>query len=176
MARNQTGVETRPYLLPLNQIEVPEGDSGTRKQTVKQVAGFLKEGGTNAVIPLACLTGQTDKYHLLTGLPIYEAAKTAGLKEIWVFLVAAPIQDAKKWLVQATELAKLNKIVVSSEDVAAFLKFISDNKADLTSISGIGPAFAKQIADNRPYQSLGDLQDKLGPKRPLIWIRAFQKR
>jgi hypothetical protein len=96
MARNQTGVETRPYLLPLNQIEIPEGESGTPKKTVKQVAGFIKEGGTNAVIPLACLAAQADKYHLLTGLPIYEAAKMAELKEIWVFLVAASIEDAKK--------------------------------------------------------------------------------
>lgn len=176
MARNQTGVETRPYLIPLNQIEVPDGDCGTRKKTVKQVADFLKEGGTNAVIPLACLTGQTDKYHLLTGLPIYEAAKTAGLKEIWVFLVAARIQDAKKWLVQASELAKLNKTVISSEDVAEFLKFINDKKADLTSISGIGRTVSKEIDYFRPYESLGDLQDKLGQERPLIWIRAFQKR
>ncbi len=173
MARDQIGVETKPYVLSLNKIEIAQGDSGIAKKTLNQMADMLKAEGANAILPIACLTEEIDKYQLLTGLAIYEAAKAAGLKQIWVFLIAEQQIEAKKWLVQANQFSRLNEIVVDSKDVSEFLTFINNKNSDLTSVKGIGKVLAEQIVQNSPYKSLENLKDKFGQKRPLNWIINF---
>jgi DNA-binding PucR family transcriptional regulator len=173
MLRDQSGVETKPYVLSLNKIEIAQGDSGIAKKTLNQMADMLKAEGANAILPIACLTKEIDKYQLLTGLAIYEAAKAAGLKQIWVFLIAEQQTEAKKWLAQANEFSKLNEIVVDSKDVSEFLTFINNKNSDLTSVKGIGKVLAERIVQNSPYKSLENLKDKFGQKRPLNWIRNF---
>ena len=113
---------------------------------------------------------------MLTGLPIYEAAKAAGLRKIWVFLVAAPQLEAIEWVKQNQMMSKLNETVIEPQNVTDFLKFLNDKKSDLTSVKGIGRITAQKIIDNRAYNSLEDLQKKFGRKRPLNWIRAFRPR
>jgi DNA uptake protein ComE-like DNA-binding protein len=175
MARDQIGVETKPYVLSLNKIEIAQDNSGITKKTLNKIADILKADGSNAILPIACLAEELDKYQLLTGLGIYEAAKAAGLKEIWVFLIAEQQTEAKKWLAQANEFVKLNQVVVDSTDVSEFLEFINNKDSDLTSVKGIGTVLAEQIVKNRPYKSLENFKDKFGQKRPLNWIRNFQQ-
>jgi hypothetical protein len=181
MAKQMVSVETRPYTLHLNQIKKMEVNSGASKKVLNKITGNLKKTGFNSVLPIACLTDNEDEFVLLTGLPIYEAAKSAGLKEIWVFLVAAEKAKASKWVKQNQMLSKFNKPirsnekVINSQDISAFLKFVNKKTSDLTSVVGIGPKIAQKICDNGPYNSLEELQSKLGQKRPLNWIRAFKQ-
>lgn len=168
-------VETKPYTLHLNQIRKIDVNSGTSKTTLNKIAKTLKEQGLNSVLPIACLTDNKDEFVLLTGLPIYEAAKIAGLWEIWVFLVATTQVEAIQWVEQNQMLSKLNEAVITPKNATDFLSFINKSSSKLTSVNGIGPKIAQQIADGRPYKSLEDFQKKFGPKRPLNWIRAFQQ-
>lgn len=107
MARIQEYVKTKPYTLFLNQIEM-EGNSGIQKSLLKKASEALKRRGLNSVLPVVCLTNIEDRYRLLTGLPIYEAAKLAGFQEILVFLIAAQQPEASQWLEQTMLLSKLN--------------------------------------------------------------------
>jgi hypothetical protein len=176
MAREMVSVETKPYTLSLNQIKKIEVNSGTPKRVLNKVAKQLKDRGFNSVLPIACLTDNDDEFLLLTGLPIYEAAKSAGLKEIWVFFVAAKQAEAEKWVEPNQMLSRLNETVVEPQDVTHFLTFINEDKSDLTSVKDIGTKTAQKIIASRPYKSLEDLQKKFGPKRSLNWIRAFKKK
>jgi len=175
MARIQEYIKTQPYVLFPNQIEI-EGSSGIQKNILNKASEALKRRGLNSVLPVVCLTDSEDKYRLLTGLPIYEAAKSAGLKDIWVFLIAAQQAEASQWLEQTMLLSKLNETVINSQDTTDFINFINDKGSDLTSIKGIGTKTAKKLIEHRAYDSLEDLQKKFGPKRPVNWIRAFKQR
>ncbi len=176
MAREMVSVETRPYTLSLNQIKKIEVNSGTPKNVLNKVTKNLKERGFNSLLPIACLTNNEDEYHLLTGLPIYEAAKSAGLRKIWVFLVAAQQAEASQWVEQNKMLSKLNEMIIEPQNVTDFLKFINDQNSDLTSVTGIGAKTAQKIIENRSYESLEDLQKKFGRKRPSNWIKAFKQK
>ncbi|MDM8558554.1 hypothetical protein [Candidatus Parabeggiatoa sp. HSG14] len=176
MLGEMVSVETKPYTLSLNQIKKIEVNSGTPKNVLNKVTDNLKENGFNSVLPIACLTDNEDEYLLLTGGPIYEAAKSAGLRKIWVFLVATQQAEASQWVEQNQMLSKLNETVVEPQNVTDFLKFINDSHSDLISVKGIGPKIAQKIIDNRFYDSLGSLQEKFGHKRPLNWIRAFKQK
>jgi len=175
MARIQEYIKTKPYTLFLNQIEM-EGHSGIQKNILNKASESLKGRGLNSVLPIVCLTDSEDKYRLLTGLPIYEAAKSAGLKEIWVFLIAAQQAEASQWLEQTLLLSKLNETVINSQDTTDFINFINDKGSDLTSVKGIATQMAKKIIEHRAYDSFEDLQNKLGPKLPVNWRRAFKQR
>jgi DNA uptake protein ComE-like DNA-binding protein len=174
MARIQEYIKTQPYVLFLNQIEM-EGNSGIQKSILNKASKALKKRGINSVLPIVCLTDSEDKYRLLMGSPIYEAAKLAGLKDIWVFLIAAQQAEASQWLEQTLLLSKLNETAISSQDTTDFIKFINNKDSDLTSVKGIGPKTAQKIIKNRSYNSLKDLQKQFGSERPLNWIRAFKK-
>jgi 5'-3' exonuclease len=176
MAREMVSVETKPYTLSINQIRKITVSSGNPKNVLDKLTDNLKERGFNSVLPVACLTDNEDEYQLLTGLPIYEAAKSAGLRKIWVFLVAAHQAEASQWVEQNQMLSRLNETVVEPQNVNDFLKFINDSNSDLVSIKGIGPKIAKKIIANRSYDSLEDVQKKFGRKRPLNWIRAFKQK
>jgi len=143
MAREMVSVETRPYTLSLNQIKGIEVNSGTPTNVFNKVTNNLKKRGFNSVLPIACLTDNEDEYHLLTGLPIYEAAKSAGLRKIWVFLVAAPQVEATQWVEQNQMLSKLNETVIESQNVTDFLKFLNEKNSDLTSVTDIAPKYRK---------------------------------
>jgi len=174
MARIQEYIKTKPYVLFPDQIEI-EGSSGIQKSILNKASKALKKREINSVLPVVCLTDSEDKYRLLTGLPIYEAAKLAGLKDIWVFLIAAQQTEASEWLEQTLLLSKLNETLISSQDTKNFLNFLNNKDSDLTSVTGIGPKTAQKIIKNRSYNSLEDLQKKFSPERPLNWIRAFKK-
>jgi DNA uptake protein ComE-like DNA-binding protein len=174
MARIKEYIKTQPYVLFLNQIEM-EGNSGIQKSILNKASESLKGRGLNSVLPVVCLTDSEDKYRLLTGLPIYEAAKSAELKDIWVFLIAAQQAEASQWLEQTMLLSKLNETVINSQETTDFINFINDKSSDLTSVKGIGTKTAQKIVSHRAYESLADLQKKFGPKRPLNWIRAFKQ-
>jgi hypothetical protein len=176
MVGEMVSVETRPYILSLNQIKKIEVNSGTPKNVLNKITDSLKENGFNSVLPIACLTDNKDEYLLLTGLPIYEAAKSAGLKKIWVFLVATQQAEASRWVEQYHMLSKLNETVVEPQNVTEFLNFINGSHSDLISVKGIGPKIAQKIRENGPYNSLEELQEKFGHKISLNWIRTFKQK
>lgn len=173
MAIDKTGLETKPYLLPLNQVEVTRAHSDIAKSTLKIATENLQILLVNSILPVACATEKANKYRLLTGLPIYEAAKMAGLKEIWVFMVAPQVEIGKV-IEQMLLLTKLNETVIEEQDITKFLAFLNDKRADLTAIRGIGEKNAQRIVAHRPYASLEDTQEKLGNKRTFNWLRAYK--
>ena len=175
MVKLYKGIESQPSLVVLNQIEVSQETSGTSNSILKKVSDNLKAQGFNFSLPLVCLTDEEDKYHLLTGLPLYEAAKAAALERIWVFLIAAKQPEAEKAIEQALLQSKLNERVVEPQDVTEFLEFINDKKSDLTLIPGVKEGYAKQIKEKRDYTSLEDIQKKLGGKRSLNWLRGYKQ-
>ncbi|MFB8796091.1 MAG: hypothetical protein U7126_18155 [Microcoleus sp.] len=168
-------IESQPSLVVLNQIEVAQEKSGTSSSILTKVSQSLIDWKFNLSLPIVCLTDQEDKYHLLTGLPIYEAGKAANLVRMWVFVIAAKQPEAEKAIEQAVLQSKLNERVVEPQDVTDFLDFINNPKSDLTSIPGVKDGYAKLIRNNRVYSSLEDMQKKLGAKRGLNWLRAYKQ-
>jgi len=168
-------IESQPSLVVLNQIEVAQENSGTSSSILKKVSQSLTDWTFNLSLPIVCLTDEEDKYHLLTGLPIYEAGKAANLVRMWVFVIAAKQADAEKAIEQAVLQSKLNERVVEPQDITDFLDFINNPKSDLTSIPGVKDGYAKLIRDKRVYSSLEDMQKKLGAKRGLNWLRAYKQ-
>ena len=168
-------IESQPSFLVLNQIEISQENSGTSTSIIKKVSQSLTDWNFNLSLPIVCLTDEEDKYHLLTGLPIYEAGKAANLVRMWVFVIAAKQPEAEKAIEQAVLQSKLNQRVVEPQDVTDFLDFINNPKSDLTSIPGVKDGYAKLIRDKRVYSSLEDMQKKLGAKRGLNWLRAYKQ-
>ena len=168
-------IESQPSFLVLNQIEISQENSGTSTSIIKKVSQSLTDWNFNLSLPIVCLTDEEDKYHLLTGLPIYEAGKVANLVRMWVFVIAAKQPEAEKAIEQAVLQSKLNQRVVEPQDVTDFLDFINNPKSDLTSIPGVKDGYAKLIRDKRVYISLEDIQKKLGAKRGLNWLRAYKQ-
>lgn len=174
-------LETRPYLLYLNQINLPEVSSELPEAEIQNIAEGFGKRGVNFALPLVCLTEEEDQYELLTGLPIYKAAEVAEVQKIWVFLIAAKQPEAEEAVEQALLQSRHNQRVEETSDEPSvpkkdFLEFVNDEKSDLTLISGIGKTSAKRIADNRPYTSLEDMQKKLSSKAPLKkWLKAYQQ-
>lgn len=168
-------IESQPSFLVLNQIEVSQENSGTSTSIIKKVSQSLTDWNFNLSLPIVCLTDEEDKYHLLTGLPIYEAGKVANLVRMWVFVIAAKQPEAEKAIEQAILQSKLNERVVEPQDVTDFLDFINNPKSDLTSIPGVKDGYAKLIRDKHVYSSLEDMQKKLGAKRGLNWLRAYKQ-
>lgn len=174
--KDKVAVETKPYILFLNQIKVAQEHSDTPLKNLKSATASLQILGVNTVLPMVCLTNQEDQYQLLTGLPIYEAAKAAGLEKIWAFVIAAPPTAANQALEQWLLLSKLNDTVIEPSDVDKFLAFINSKKSVLTEIAGIGDKTADKIISGRPYESLAGAQEQLGKKRVMNWIRAFKRK
>ncbi|MGB3207832.1 MAG: hypothetical protein WBB28_22845 [Crinalium sp.] len=174
MVKLYTGIETKPSLVVLNQIEVSQESSGTSKYIIDKVSENLKKWQFNLALPIVCITDQEDKYRLLTGLPIYEAAVAADLARIWVFVIAARQPEAEKAIEPVVLQSKLNERVVDPEDILEFLKFLDDVKSPLTLIRGIGDKYALKIAAKRPYKSPEDMK-KLGTKQPLAWLKAYKE-
>ena len=174
-------IETRPYLLYLNQIKIPEVGLELPETEIKKIAEGLGKKGVNFALPLVCITEEEDQYQLLTGLPIYKAAESANIQKIWVFLIAAKQPEAEEAVEQALFQSKHNQRVGETQDEPSisqkdFLEFVNDEKSNLTLIPGIGKKSTIRIVENRPYTSLEDMQNKLGSKTPLKkWIKAYQQ-
>lgn len=168
-------VETRPYQLHLDQIEIADGQSvSLTKKALQNLSEALKQTQANIVLPVACMTDDEDKYHLLSGFDIVEAAKAAELEQIWVFVIAAPQSETAQWMETHGTFSKLNDSLIEPKDVDNFIALLNNEKADITKVQGIGTVTAEKIAQKRPYEDLADVQAKLGKKRPLNWIRAYK--
>ena len=167
------GVESEPRLSALNQIEASTESSQTSEADIRKISQALKEQKFNVSLPIVCLTEEEDKYRLLTGLPIFEAATLAELPRIWVFLIAATKLDASEVIEQVLLQSKLNQAVFDLEDIQKFVDFINKAKeSELTKIPGVKEKYAKLIQSKRPFDSPEDIK-KLGPKRSLQWLQAY---
>ena len=180
MPDRNKGIESKPYLISLNQIEVFQKDSDISQCTIEKISSSWKdEFKCNFALPLVCLTDREDKYHLLTGLPIYEAAKVAKLDQIWVFIITESQAEIRKAIEQVTLQSKLNQRVIEPSDIADFLSFLNNSdKSTLMSVPGIKDGYAKLILDNREfskYNSFEDIQHRLGVKRTLNWLKAYKE-
>jgi hypothetical protein len=168
-------IESGHGLLYMSQIVKPLEDSDASKASIDAIAKSLADWGFNLSLPVVCLADEEEKYQLLTGLPIYEAAKKAELTQLWVFLVALKRQDAEKVVEQVQLQLKHNDRLIESEDLEEFRAFISNDKSRLTEISGIKDKYAKLIRERRPFASVEDMQKKLGAKRCANWLKAYRK-
>lgn len=176
MVKLYKDIENQPVFLVLNEIEVNQKNSDTSKSELQKISENIKNFGCNFSLPIVCITDEEDKYHLLTGLPIYEAAVLAGIDRMWFFLIAEKQPEAEKYIEQAVSQSKLNDRIIEPEDVTNFLAFINNTKSDLTKIPGVKDGYAKLIVDKRPYSSQEDMQKKLGPKRSLNWLKAYKQK
>jgi hypothetical protein len=168
-------IENGHGLLFLSQILAPLEESNIPKSKIDKISESCSSWGFNLSLPVVCLADEEERYHLLTGLPIYEAAKKAGLKRIWVFLVASQKPDAEKVIEEVQLQSSLNERLIGSKDLEEFRNFLNDEKSPLTSISGIKDGNAKLIKGHRPFQSVEDMQKKLGLKRCANWLKAYKK-
>jgi hypothetical protein len=168
-------IESGHGLLYLSQIVEPAEKSNTSKSSIDAISKSLADWGFNFALPVVCLSNEEEKYQLLTGLPIYEAAKKAELKQIWVFLIALNQQDAEKVIEQVQLQSSLNEQLIGSVDLDEFRSFLSNDRSRLTEIPGIKVGYAKLIKEKRPFASVEDMQKKLGVKRCANWLKAYKK-
>jgi ParB-like chromosome segregation protein Spo0J len=164
-------VQTKPYFIPLNSIVTNGTESGVSKKTLEKITESLKE--TTLVLPIVCLSDKEDYYPLLAGLPIIEAAKLAGLKEMWVMMIAKPKADALKMLHSLPDLLKLNEMFADDQMQNDFMKVLNDRNFDLTSIKGIKTKTAEKVIKSRPYNSWQDVEKMGGKKTPLKWLQNY---
>ena len=176
MVKLYKGIESQPSLVVLNQIQIAQENSGTSRLTLNKIAENIKEAGFNLIVPFVSITDEEDKYHLLTGLAIYEAAIIAGIERIWVFIIAAKQPEAEKFIEPAFLQSKLNDRVIEPQDLTGFLEFINNKNSDLRKIPGVKDGYAKLISGKRPYISQEDMQKKLGAKRSLNWLKAYKQK
>jgi predicted DNA-binding helix-hairpin-helix protein len=168
-------LESSPRLIALSQIEVPQNSFEAPKASpeIKRVVQSLREQKFNVSLPIVCITEEEDKYRLLTGLQIFEAAKLADLPRLWVFLIAETKSESAKILEQASLQSKLNQAVIDLQDVQKFVDFLNKAKeVELTKIPGIKEKSAKRIQSKRPFKSAEDLK-KLGPKQSIKWLHTY---
>ncbi|MEY3218726.1 MAG: hypothetical protein RIT27_83 [Pseudomonadota bacterium] len=167
-------LDTKPYFIPLDHIITGDLESGVSKKTLEKLAAGLKE--MNLVLPIICLSDKVEQYPLLAGLPIIEAAKIAGLKEIWVMLVAKPKADALKMLHSLPDLLRFNHMFALDEQTKKdFFVVILDKgeQDDLTRIKGIKEKTAEKIIKSRPYKTWEDVEKMGGKKTPLRWLQNY---
>jgi len=180
MGKIRDSIKTQPYLLSMSQIEVGEENSNASSdKVIGKISENLKETQINFVLPVAYVTEQDDKYRLLSGGEIFEAAKLAGLKELWVFLISpSKPTESKKVLEQVRTLSKLNEITIEPEDIDDFLILLNTKTiSELCSFKiGIGPKTAPKVVEKRSYRSystLGEVQAIFGVKRVLRWLKTY---
>jgi DNA uptake protein ComE-like DNA-binding protein len=179
MGKIRDSIKTQPYLLSMSQIEVVDNKvNASNEKVISKVSKLLQNMECNLVLPIACLTETEDKYRLLTGVNIYEAAKVAGFKELWVFLISSQFVKSKPVIEQVVSLSKLNDIAIESTSVADFLVVLNNETiSKLCSLKiGIGPKTAPKIVENRSYSTLNELQDKFGEKRVVAWLRTYKQK
>lgn len=182
MFENISVLESKPYLIALNEINTPEYSksnfSKTELKDIKSIHEALRVWKFNFSLPIACLSEDKNKYELLTGLPIYQASIDAGIQRIWVFLIGGKRSEAKQVIEQFALQSKLNEkfIDITKDDFDKFLLFINNKSSVLTEISGIGDTFAKRITDNRPFNTIEQFQNAYGKNRTMKWIKAFKEK
>ena len=164
-------LDTKPYFIQLDHIITGDLESGVSKKTLEKLSEGLKE--TNLVLPIICLSDKVEQYPLLAGLPIIEAAKLAGLKEIWVMLIAKPKADALKMLHSLPDLLKCNEMFADDQMQRDFMKVLNDSNFDLTTIKGIKAKTADKVIKNRPYKDWQDVEKMGGKKTPLRWLQNY---
>ncbi|MEP0869804.1 hypothetical protein NDA01_08315 [Trichocoleus desertorum AS-A10] len=175
MVKLYSGIESKPSLVALNQIEVPQDIFSTSSVAIEKVANTLKRQGFNWILPIVCLTENEDQYRLMTGSSIYRAAVQSEVERIWVFLIAAQRLEVEAFLEDILAQLQLNTEIIELQDIDSFLEFINHRESKLTLIPGIKDKYAKLIVENRPYSSKEDMQKKLGIKRSLNWVKSYKK-
>ncbi|MBW4690228.1 MAG: hypothetical protein KME27_00515 [Lyngbya sp. HA4199-MV5] len=181
MIEDIRGIETKPYLVALNEIKIPKYSksdfSKSKLRSIKSVNESLKSWKFNFSLPIVCLSEDKGKYELLTGLPIYQASVDAEIQRIWVFLVAAQRSETDKIVEEFLIQSKLNEVIfeLTDDDIEEFLSFINNKNSILKRIPGVGDVFANQIAAGRPYETKEQLQEVGGKNRSINWIKAFKQ-
>lgn len=145
-------IETRPYLLYLTQINVPEISSELPETEIKNIAEGLEKRKVNFALPLVCLTEEEDQYQLLTGLPIYKAAEAANIQKIWVFLIAAKQPEAEEAVEQALLQSKHNQRVGENEVRKTVAEFQAEEK--VTELQG-----GETIVETQVQEKIDEPQD-----------------
>jgi|WetSurMetagenome_2_1015567.scaffolds.fasta_scaffold13299_6 DNA uptake protein ComE-like DNA-binding protein len=177
-------IQTQPYVVPLNNISIDSLKSNVSDKilqkladSLKETMGMLKEKESdppiNLVLPIVCLSDKPQQYSLLTGLPMIEAAKLAGLEAIWVILIKRQKSEAIKALHSLSDLLKFNEMLADNQMQEDFVKILNDKAFDLTSIKGIGKITAEKIIKSRPYKDWQDVEKMGGKRTPLKWLQNY---
>ena len=90
-AFNKEGYPSQLAYISLSQFDTnidPQKYSDQVESEINLAAKSMKELQMNLSTPLCCLTKQDEKYHLLSGEPLLEAARRAGLGRIQVMVLA----------------------------------------------------------------------------------------
>jgi hypothetical protein len=168
-------VESSPRLISVDQILTSDLVSTSAKSDVNNAAESMRQHGKNFAFPTVCMTEDEDKYDLITGLPILEAAKLAGLSRVWVFLLAVKRPEASELVDHLLLQGELNQVAFKLSNIEVFIRFLDQAKeSDLIRISGIKEKTAERIISKRPFNSLDDLK-KLGNKQPWRWLKSYSK-
>jgi hypothetical protein len=178
MVESIRDIETKPYLIALNEILVPEelkSNPSKSEPGYTRVVEDLKSWKFNFSLPIVCLSENESKYHLLTGLPIYQAALEAGIQRIWTFLIASQRIEAEKLVEKIILQSGFNKRIITELDFEDFLEFINNKSSNLQKVSGIGPRFEEKISSKRPYKAKEQFQEIHGKKQSLKWLTAFRQ-
>ena len=167
-------IESGYGLVYLNQIVKPENTSGKTRREIERMSESMSDAGFNITLPIVCLTDEEEKYQLLTGLPVYEAALNSSLDQIWVLLLAFKSNLAEKFLSEVEFQKQMNERLFFSEDWEEFRKFMNDENSSLTSLNGIGSKYAQLIQEFRPYDSRESIQKFLGARRSSNWLKSYK--
>ena len=169
-------IESGYGLLYISQIVEPHVQSNANSSSINKLTKSFNTWGFNLSLPIVCLTDEEERYLLLTGLPIYEAAKKSDVKQIWVLLIAEKQPKAEKVIDEIDFQSSLNERLILPESLEEFREFLNDEKSPLVEISGIKEGYAKLIRSERPFNSIEDMKKKLGAKRCLNWFKAYRRR
>ena len=168
-------VESSPRLISVNQILTSDLVATFSKSDINNAAESMRQHGKNFAFPTVCMTEDEDSYDLITGLPILEAAKLAGLSRVWVLLLAVKKPEASELIDHLLLQRELNQVVFKLSDIDVFIRFLDQAKeSDLIQVSGIKEKTAERIISKRPFNSLDDLK-KLGNKQPWRWLKSYSK-
>ena len=168
-------ISSSPRLISIDQISTSDLLSTFTKSDIDKAANSMRQCGHNFAFPTVCLTQEEDKYDLITGLPLLEAAKVAGLSKIWVLLLAVSKSESSALTNQLLFQNDLNQVVLDLSSIGKFICFLDQAKeSDLIQVSGIKEKTAERIKSKRPFNSLDDLK-KLGNKQPWRWLKSYSK-
>ena len=168
-------VESSPRLISVDEILTADLVSTFSKSDMNNAAESMRQHGKNFAFPTVCMTENEDEYDLITGLPILEAAKLAGLPRVWVFLLAVKRSEASELIEHLLLQGELNQVAFKSSNIEVFVRFLDQAKeSELIQVSGIKEKTAERIISKRPFNSLDDLK-KLGSKQPWRWLKSYSK-
>jgi Helix-hairpin-helix motif len=166
-------IESSPRLISVDQISTSDAISVSSRNNIDKIANSMRQCGINFSLLTVCLTDEEDRFDLITGLSLLEAAKIADLPRVWVLLLAVKKSDSSIPLDHLLLQKDFNEVVFDSIWVEKFINFLNQAEmSELVKISGVKEKMAERIKSKRPFNSPEDLK-KLGKQQPWHWLKSY---